>query len=141
MLTGSPPADPPSSPHTGAPARQRGIAVGCATLIALLLACIPVQVPAMAPPEAQVAAPDTTPPDSRRAESLRALAAGTLDPAIDARTLFDIPVDDPDAVALEAARLKVLLGSPDAAGQVPVGQQCVNGHGLHAIFGGFGLCP
>ncbi len=58
------------------------------------------------------------PPDvaelRRRATGLEAYAKGTLEPAIDPQTLFDVPLGDERAIAVEVARLQAIVARADA---------------------------
>lgn len=53
--------------------------------------------------------------DGTRAAQVLALIAGTLDPSVEPSSLFDLAFQDDSAVAIEAARLRVLLGAVDAS--------------------------
>lgn len=64
--------------------------------------------PAVAP-SAQPPAPPAVADLRRRAARIRSLLAGQLDPGIRPAELFDVPIDDEEAIAIEARRLEALV--------------------------------
>lgn len=109
----------------------RGVALGASALLSVAFilparaqpaasssaaASAPGPAPPPPPSASAAAAPVTPPPPAiadlrRRAERIRSLLAGELDPGIRPAELFDVPLDDEEAIAVEARRLEALVAS------------------------------